>query len=167
MRRAGWSCCGAQNFCAALRRTLEILTAATRSFRFIRHRRRSIHSLTPPRWCGVYRAAAHGCRPAERFVEAGGPVCPVPAAQRFCMAGPMCPAAYGAPQIETERFLAGGSPCIPRQFEYERNYLSWQRRKQNRKPSIPPRTPMSWACGARWWSSPSPLPWTRTICPTL
>ena len=40
----GWSCSGAQNFCAALRRTLEILTAATRSPRFLRHRRRSIRS---------------------------------------------------------------------------------------------------------------------------
>ena len=40
----GCPCCGAQNFCAALRRTLEILTAATRSPRFIRHRRRSDRS---------------------------------------------------------------------------------------------------------------------------
>ena len=38
------SCCGAQNFHAALRRTLEILTAATRSPRFIRHWRRSDRS---------------------------------------------------------------------------------------------------------------------------
>ena len=37
-------CCGAQNFRAALRRTLEILTAATRSPRCIRHRRRSDRS---------------------------------------------------------------------------------------------------------------------------
>ena len=37
-------CCGAQNFCAALRRALEILTAATRSPRCIRHRRRSDRS---------------------------------------------------------------------------------------------------------------------------
>ena len=35
------SCCGAQNFCAASRRALEILTAATRSPRCIRHWRRS------------------------------------------------------------------------------------------------------------------------------
>ena len=35
------SCCGAQNFCAALRRALEILTAATRSPRCIRPWRRS------------------------------------------------------------------------------------------------------------------------------
>ena len=41
-------CCGAQNFCAALRRALEILTAATRSPRFIRHRRRSDRSLRRP-----------------------------------------------------------------------------------------------------------------------
>ena len=43
-RRA--SCCGAQNFCAALRRALEILTAATRSAPCIRHRRRSPRSPT-------------------------------------------------------------------------------------------------------------------------
>ena len=41
-------CCGAQNFCAASRRALEILTAATRSPRFIRHRRRSDRSLRRP-----------------------------------------------------------------------------------------------------------------------
>ncbi len=79
MRRAGWSCCGAQNFCAALRRTLEILTAATRSFRFIRHRRRSIHSPHPAAMvrslsCG----GTHGCRPTERFAEADDPVRPAP-----------------------------------------------------------------------------------------
>ena len=38
------SCCGTKNFHAALRRTLEILTAATRSPRCIRHRRRSDRS---------------------------------------------------------------------------------------------------------------------------
>ena len=47
VRRAGWSCCGAQNFCAALRRTLEILTAATRSLRFLCHRQRSVRSPQP------------------------------------------------------------------------------------------------------------------------
>ena len=47
LRRAGRSCCGAQNFRAALRRPLKILTAATRSSRFIRHRRRSIRSPHP------------------------------------------------------------------------------------------------------------------------
>ena len=46
-RRAGCSCCGAQNFYAALRRTLKILTAATRSSRFFRHWRRSIRSPHP------------------------------------------------------------------------------------------------------------------------
>ena len=40
----GCPCCGAQNFCAALRRPLEILTAATRSPRFICHRQRSARS---------------------------------------------------------------------------------------------------------------------------
>ena len=38
------SCCGAQNFCAALRRTLKILTAATRSLRFLCHWQRSVRS---------------------------------------------------------------------------------------------------------------------------
>ena len=52
LRRGRWSCCGAQNFCAALRRTLKILAAATRSSRFIRHRRRSIRSPhRPARTC--------------------------------------------------------------------------------------------------------------------
>ena len=44
LRRGRWSCCGAQNFCAALRWTLEILTAATRSLRFLCHRQRSVRS---------------------------------------------------------------------------------------------------------------------------
>ena len=40
----GCPCCGAQNFRAALRRPLKILTAATRSSRFFCHRQRSIRS---------------------------------------------------------------------------------------------------------------------------
>ena len=52
LRRGRWSCCGAQNFCAALRRTLKILTAATRSLRFLCHRQRSVRSLhRPARTC--------------------------------------------------------------------------------------------------------------------
>ena len=48
----GCSCCGAQNFHAALRRTLEILTAATRSPRFFCHRQRSVRSPhRPARTC--------------------------------------------------------------------------------------------------------------------
>ena len=43
----GCSCCGAQNFHAALRRTLKILTAATRSLRFLCHRQRSVRSPQP------------------------------------------------------------------------------------------------------------------------
>ena len=43
----GCPCCGAQNFCAALRRTLEILTAATRSPRFFCHWQRSARSPQP------------------------------------------------------------------------------------------------------------------------
>ena len=46
-RRAGGSCCGAQNFGAALRRPLKILTAASRSSRFLCHRQRSIRSPHP------------------------------------------------------------------------------------------------------------------------
>ena len=46
-RRGRCPCCGAQNFCAALRPTLVILNAATRSFCFFRHRRRSICA---PHW---------------------------------------------------------------------------------------------------------------------
>ena len=52
LRRGRWSCCGAQNFCAALRLTLKILTAATRSLRFLCHRQRSVRSLhRPARTC--------------------------------------------------------------------------------------------------------------------
>ena len=40
----GCPCCGTQNFGAALRRPLKILTAATRSSRFFCHRQRSIRS---------------------------------------------------------------------------------------------------------------------------
>ena len=43
-RGRGCPCCGAQNFCAASRRTLEILTAATRSPRFFCHWQRSVCS---------------------------------------------------------------------------------------------------------------------------
>ena len=43
-RGYGCPCCGAQNFRAALRRPLKILTAATRSSRFFCHRQRSIRS---------------------------------------------------------------------------------------------------------------------------
>ena len=50
-RRGRWSCCGVQNFCAALRRTLEILTAATRSPRFLCHWQHSVRS--------PHRPAAH------------------------------------------------------------------------------------------------------------
>ena len=47
----GCPCCGAQNFCAALRRTLEILTATTRSLRSLCHRQRSARSPRPV--CGL------------------------------------------------------------------------------------------------------------------
>ena len=43
----GCPCCGAQNFYAALRRTLKILTAATRSLRFLCHRQREVRSPQP------------------------------------------------------------------------------------------------------------------------
>ena len=44
-RRFALLCCGSQNFHAAFRRALEILTAATRSPRCICHRQRSVRSL--------------------------------------------------------------------------------------------------------------------------
>ena len=47
----GCPCCGAQNFCAALRRTLEILTAATCSLRFLCHWQRSVRSPHRPAPC--------------------------------------------------------------------------------------------------------------------
>ena len=65
-RRGRWSCCGAQNFCAALRRTLEILTAATRSLRFLCHWQRSVrspHRPAPPHSLQCVIAQALGASP--------------------------------------------------------------------------------------------------------
>ena len=85
----GCPCCGAQNFRAALRRPLKILTAATRSSRFLCHRQRSIRS---PHQC-AHRFAmtilgsavhvgggTHGCRPTgdNREYGASGGVEPRP-----------------------------------------------------------------------------------------
>ena len=70
-RRGRWSCCGAQNFCAALRRTLKILTAATRSLRCFCHWQRSVRSPHRP-------AVLHLLLPLRR-------------------AGPMCPTAHRTP----------------------------------------------------------------------
>ena len=80
-RRGRWSCCGAQNFCAALRRTLKILTAATRSLRFLCHRQRSVrsphrpavlHSLKKPCHCepvtDVTGVAIRSPRPLRRGI---------------------------------------------------------------------------------------------------
>ena len=53
----GCPCCGAQNFCAALRQTLEILTAATHSPRFLCHWQRSVRS--PRARCAL--AMTHLC----------------------------------------------------------------------------------------------------------
>ena len=53
----GCPCCGAQNFCAALRRTLEILTAATRSPRFLCHWQRSVRS--PRALCALAMTYLH------------------------------------------------------------------------------------------------------------
>ena len=66
-RRGRCPCCGAQNFCAAPRRTLVILNAATRSFCFFRHRRRWIcaphrpvsYALPHPTPVGATLAVAH------------------------------------------------------------------------------------------------------------
>ena len=66
------SCCGAQNFYAALRQTLEILTAATRSPRCIRHRRRLDRSLR--REYSALPGAGHFWpqRPDNLFLYAAG-----------------------------------------------------------------------------------------------
>ena len=66
-RRGRYPCCGAQKFCAAPRRTLVILNAATRSFCFFRHRRRWIcvphrpvsYALPHPTPVGATLAVAH------------------------------------------------------------------------------------------------------------
>ena len=94
---AAITCCGAQNFCAALRRTLKILTAATRSLRFLCHRQRSVRSphrpahrttnnasvgrraLTPPHWCGgLSNSGLRAARPTQAFqhFRRGGRLCP-------------------------------------------------------------------------------------------
>ena len=76
----GCPCCGAQNFRAALRRPLKILTAATRSSRFLCHRQRSIRS---PHQCAHWFAmtilgsavhvdgGTHGCRSTGDNRECG------------------------------------------------------------------------------------------------
>ena len=66
-RGCGCPCCGAQNFCAALRRTLEILTAATRSPRFLCHWQRSPRSpraLCAPAMTAFFHEEGNGKRPA-------------------------------------------------------------------------------------------------------
>ena len=84
-RRGRWSCCGVQNFCAALRRTLEILTAATRSLRFLCHWQRSVrspHRPAPPRslQCVIARALCARGNPSPKGgrVSAGARCIPVP-----------------------------------------------------------------------------------------
>mgnify|MGYP004506340677 CR=1 FL=1 len=77
----GCPCCGAQNFCAALRRTLEILTAATRSLRFLCHRQRSVRSPHRPggrkhivlRRAGCPQPAAQPCTALHTTHKAAGP----------------------------------------------------------------------------------------------
>ena len=61
----GCPCCGAQNFCAALRRTLEILTAATRSPRFLCHWQRSVRSPHRPAAPATKRSVGAGFYPAR------------------------------------------------------------------------------------------------------
>ena len=66
-RGCGCPCCGAQNFCAALRRTLEILTAATRSPRFLCHWQRSVRSpraLCAPAMTAFFHEEGNEKRPA-------------------------------------------------------------------------------------------------------
>ena len=51
--------------------------------------------------------------PYRAICRGGRPCLPGPGSAAFCRAGPMCPAAYGAPQIETERFLVGEARAFP------------------------------------------------------
>ncbi len=119
-RRARRPCCGAQNFCAALRRALEILTAATRSPCFIRHRRRSVRS---PRQCAHWPRNDMGF-----YMGCGGrrDTWVPPYIILFCRAGPVCPAGgavgggrrgEGTPPLRrTRRFVqvrAGGQGRPP------------------------------------------------------
>ena len=83
-RRGRWSCCGTQNFCAALRRTLEILTAATRSLRFLCHWQRSVrspHRPAPPQslQCVIARALCARGNPSPKGgrVSAGARCVPI------------------------------------------------------------------------------------------
>ena len=67
-RSGRWSCCGAQNFCAAIRLSLKILTAATRSPRFFCHWQRSIrslHRLATPTINNASVRAARAVAPAQ------------------------------------------------------------------------------------------------------
>ena len=77
----GCPCCGAQNFCAALRRALEILTAATRSPRFFCHWQRSARS--PRARCalamtGIFAWGAVKNRRVDRGVRPYGEKPPLP-----------------------------------------------------------------------------------------
>ena len=69
----GCPCCGTQNFGAALRRPLKILTAATRSSRFFCHRQRSIRS---PHRC-AHRFAMTRILLEVRCMSGGGSAPPV------------------------------------------------------------------------------------------
>ena len=73
----GCPCCGAQNFHAALRGTLEILTAATRSLCFLCHQQRSVRSpraqcalaMTHRKKCDTSPAGEQGRPPLRTFFD--------------------------------------------------------------------------------------------------
>ena len=77
-----WHCCGAQNFFAASRRALEILTAATRSPRFIRHRRRSDRSLRRPTFPSSWKS---GQKSRKKPKVSSLPCALCTAETRFCV----------------------------------------------------------------------------------
>ena len=95
----GCSCCGAQNFHAALRRTLEILTAATRSLRSLCHRQRSVRS--------PHRPAV----PATKL-SVGGGVPDAPATVLFLTrrGGRLCPPADSIPSLLQKQCHCEGAP---------------------------------------------------------
>ncbi|HCO49866.1 MAG TPA: hypothetical protein DIT21_00435, partial [Oscillibacter sp.] len=53
------------------------------------------------------------------------------------MSGPMCPAAYGAPQIETERFLVGEARAFPASLNTKG--IIFHGKEENRTESRPSR----------------------------
>ena len=123
----GCPCCGAQNFCAALRRTLKILTAATRSPRFFCHRQRSVRSPHRPAVPATKLSVGAGfscpplCQPtdshcrgrqSEHFLEIASLHPPLAALRRFprpVLTGKPCPAR--PPHTAVLRFSPARGRC--------------------------------------------------------